>query len=78
MRSSLEVCLYLAPLLIVSAWMAGKPIGLNFFGLVSASGVLAIINIAFIFSTLKITWFQGATMMVAYLLFTVCYFLQSE
>ena len=78
LRASLEVCMYLAPLLIIAAWIAGKPVGLNFVGLVSAAGVLAVINVAFMLSTLRMTWFQGAMMMVAYLLFTTCFFLQSE
>jgi len=70
--------MYLTPLLIIGAWVAGKGVGLDFFGLLTISGVLAILNLVLILSALRVTWFQGITMLIVYLLFSVCYFLQNE
>jgi Ca2+:H+ antiporter len=77
-RASLEVCLFVTPVLVIAAWIVGKSVALHFFGLVTISGMLAIVNLALLLSALKVTWLQGVMMVIAYLLFTVSYFLQNE
>jgi Ca2+:H+ antiporter len=77
-RASLEVCLFVAPVLIIAAWIGAKTVSLAFFGLVTISSILAIVNLGLLLSALKVTWLQGVMMTIGYLLITVGYFLQNE
>ena len=77
-RACLEVCLYLAPILVLAGWISSKAIGLHFAGLVAMSGILSIVNLALLLNALKVTWIQGAMMTAGYLLFSVSYFLLNE
>lgn len=73
-RGSLEVCLLTAPLLVLGGWMSAQSIGLGFSSLVALTLVLAAANLAFMLHSLKLTWFQGATMCITYLLIALGYF----
>lgn len=72
--SSAQIALLVAPVLVILAWMMGKPMSLVFVPLEITGIALAVLIVEMISSDGETTWFEGVQLLAVYLILAVAFY----
>jgi Ca2+:H+ antiporter len=76
--SSVQIALFVAPVLIFASYMLGNPMQLIFSPLEIAGIALAVITLEMIVNDGETVWFEGAELIAAYLILGIAFYLVPE
>lgn len=72
--SSAQIALFVAPVLVFTAWLMGKPMSLIFVPMEIAGIALAVLIVEMISSDGETTWFEGVQLLAVYLILAVAFY----
>ena len=74
MGSSMQIALFVAPLLVIAGHATGRPLGLEFTLLEVAAVVLSVFAVANLVQDGKTNWFEGVQLLAIYCILAVTFF----
>ena len=74
MGSSLQIALFVAPVLVISGHLIGQPLGLEFTLLEVAAVMLSVMAVAHLASDGRTNWFEGVQLLAIYAILAVAFY----
>jgi Ca2+:H+ antiporter len=74
MGSSMQIALFVAPVLVIAGHLIGRPLGLEFTLLEVAAVVLSVFAVANLVQDGKTNWFEGVQLLAIYFILAVTFF----
>jgi Ca2+:H+ antiporter len=74
MGSSMQIALFVAPVLVISGHLMGRPLGLEFTLLEVAGVMLSVMAVAHLASDGRTNWFEGVQLLAIYTILAVAFF----
>jgi Ca2+:H+ antiporter len=74
MGSSMQIALFVAPVLVIAGHLMGRPLGLEFTLLEVAGVMLSVMAVAHLASDGRTNWFEGVQLLAIYTILAVAFF----
>jgi Ca2+:H+ antiporter len=74
MGSSMQIALFVAPVLVIAGHVMGQPLGLEFTLLEVAGVMLSAMAVAHLASDGRTNWFEGVQLLAIYAILAVAFF----
>ncbi|MGE5125689.1 MAG: cation transporter, partial [Betaproteobacteria bacterium] len=74
MGSSLQIALFVAPVLVIAGHVIGQPLGLEFTLLEVAAVMLSVMAVAHLASDGRTNWFEGLQLLAIYAILAVAFY----
>ena len=74
MGSSMQIALFVAPVLVIAGHLTGRPLGLEFTLLEVAAVMLSVMAVAQLANDGRTNWFEGAQLLAIYTVLAIAFF----
>ena len=74
MGSSMQIALFVAPVLVIAGHLIGRPLGLEFTLLEVAAVMLSVMAVAQLANDGRTNWFEGAQLLAIYTVLAIAFF----